>query len=70
MKTKICVRCKEVKPISEFHKNSRSSDGLHSYCKDCNKAKALAHIQAEKDRKSMKMALATAADAFDERAQR
>lgn len=59
MKTKVCARCKEAKPISEFHKNSRNSDGLHSYCKDCNKAKAIAHIKAEKDRKYMKKTLDT-----------
>jgi hypothetical protein len=52
MNTKICVKCKEVKSLDDFHKNSRSSDGLHSYCKECNKAQALAHIKAEKLRRA------------------
>jgi len=39
--------------VLDFHKNSRSSDGLHSYCKECNRAQALAHIRAEKARKAL-----------------
>ena len=54
IKTKVCTWCKEAKAVSEFHLNSRSQDGLHSYCKDCNSAKALAHIKAEKLRKQQK----------------
>jgi len=50
MNTKVCVKCKQEKPVIEFHKNSRSTDGLHSYCKECNRAQALAHIKAEKER--------------------
>lgn len=53
MTTKVCVKCKQEKSVLEFHKNSRSSDGLHSYCKECNKAQALAHIRAEKARKAL-----------------
>ena len=32
---KKCVRCEKLKHYSSFHKKSASSDGLHSYCKDC-----------------------------------
>ena len=32
---KQCTRCKECKPRTEFHRASRSKDGLHSYCKEC-----------------------------------
>ncbi len=53
IKKKTCVKCKQEKTTLEFHKNSRSSDGLHSYCKDCNRAQALAHIKAEKARKAL-----------------
>ncbi|KFB71690.1 MAG: hypothetical protein AW09_003145 [Candidatus Accumulibacter phosphatis] len=62
MNTKICVKCKQEKSILEFHKNSRSSDGLHSYCKECNKAQALAHIRAEKARKALLRAARKAAN--------
>lgn len=35
METKACSKCKALKPISEFHKNSRSKAGFHSQCKPC-----------------------------------
>ena len=33
--TKQCSRCKETKAVSEFHKNNRSLDGHHCFCKQC-----------------------------------
>lgn len=33
--TKICNRCKDAKPFSEFSKNTSSKDGLQYKCKDC-----------------------------------
>ncbi|MCM8596202.1 hypothetical protein [Accumulibacter sp.] len=59
--TKVCVKCKQEKSVLDFHKNSRSADGLHSYCKECNKAQALAHIRAEKARKALLRAARKAA---------
>lgn len=32
---KLCFRCKTVKPASDFARQPRSKDGLHSYCKPC-----------------------------------
>lgn len=32
---KRCCFCKELKPLSHFHKASKSSDGLRSRCKEC-----------------------------------
>ena len=32
---KFCLRCKVEKPLSMFHKRSKSSDGHGSYCKSC-----------------------------------
>ena len=34
--TKVCSRCKRELPKTEFHKASRSKDGLYTYCKECN----------------------------------
>jgi hypothetical protein len=62
MNSKICARCGVEKPVSEFHKNSRSRDGLHSYCKTCNKEKAAAHLKTEKGKAALKKAVAKAAD--------
>ena len=35
---KNCGRCKVVKPVADFYKNKKSSDGFSGWCKDCNKA--------------------------------
>lgn len=35
MLEKLCSACAETKPITDFHKNARSSDGLRSSCKSC-----------------------------------
>lgn len=32
---KKCTKCGVEKPLSEFHKNKKSKDGLSSYCKSC-----------------------------------
>lgn len=33
--TKTCSRCGASKPLSAFHRNTATSDGLQSRCKDC-----------------------------------
>jgi len=62
MNTKVCARCGKTKPISEFHKNTRSKDGLHSYCKSCNKEKAASHLRTDKGKTALKRALSRASD--------
>lgn len=34
-KSKKCLRCREAKPFSEFHKNRSEPDGAAVYCKAC-----------------------------------
>lgn len=38
--SKPCTKCKQIKPLSEFHKYVRSIDGHKPYCKECNKVAA------------------------------
>lgn len=38
--TKRCSCCKVVKPAHEFHRDRNRRDGLQSYCRDCNSARA------------------------------
>lgn len=45
---KKCALCGIEKDVSEFGKNSRNKDGLHSYCKECNKKKAKEFNKTEK----------------------
>jgi 5-methylcytosine-specific restriction endonuclease McrA len=33
--TKVCRKCGEIKPLSEFHKQRKNPDGLQYWCKDC-----------------------------------
>jgi hypothetical protein len=37
MEQKRCPKCGETKSVNEFYKHSRSTDGLQSYCKECQK---------------------------------
>jgi len=37
---KSCTLCKEVKPLSEFHRQRRNPDGLMGWCKVCSCARA------------------------------
>jgi len=39
LQTKKCNRCKEEKPLGEFHKNKQKPDGLQSFCKECSSKK-------------------------------
>lgn len=36
-KTKVCFKCGRELPVSEFHKNKATKDGLQSHCKECTK---------------------------------
>ena len=35
---KTCNKCKLEKPSSDFYANSRTADGLNTFCKECHKA--------------------------------
>ena len=34
-KPKICTKCRELKELTEYHKNSNSKDGHATRCKTC-----------------------------------
>lgn len=46
---KRCVTCGATKPITDFYGNKARSDGLQTYCKDCNKKRAVAYYQKNKE---------------------
>ncbi len=35
MKTKVCGKCKQAKPIEEFHRDKSRKDGHYTWCKNC-----------------------------------
>ena len=41
---KRCSKCKTFKLLTEFHKNTNSSDGRQNYCKECNKKYGRKHM--------------------------
>lgn len=45
--SKTCSKCKLVKPLEDFHKASKSSDGRQGYCKPCVKLHAQANGKAK-----------------------
>ncbi len=64
---KICSRCKEAKPFSEFQSRRASPDGLTSACKVCrNKVARLRYAGDETYRESQKQATAARREADPE----
>lgn len=49
MKEKKCSKCKETKPVSEFHKDRRAKDGLQWECKLCKSAADKKKYQQNKE---------------------
>jgi hypothetical protein len=47
---KKCTKCHQTKPLTEFHRFSRSKDGHKSSCKPCNTAAAAKWQRDNKDR--------------------
>lgn len=47
---KRCTACKQVKPVSEFHKRTKSPDGLRPRCKECRLAESVANYAKNADR--------------------
>ena len=43
--SKKCSKCKQIKAISEFYKDRGSKDGLHYWCKQCNKQEHTQYAQ-------------------------
>lgn len=52
---KPCSRCREVKPLEEFPRDSGKRDGLSTRCKPCNVAEAEAWRQANPERYAARM---------------
>ena len=46
--TKICSTCRQDKPYAEFHKKSKSQDGLQRHCRDCSHKKFAKYYKKNK----------------------
>jgi len=38
-----CTKCRQLKPLIEFHKNKLGKGGLHCWCKECRKRYSQVH---------------------------
>lgn len=45
LQKRVCIKCKVVKPFSEFHKNIRTSEGINNECKICKNARSKQRYQ-------------------------
>ncbi len=54
MLNKQCGSCKEIKPLSDFHKRKKGKDGRQSYCKICDAKATSKYLKSEKGKLYMK----------------
>ena len=48
--SKVCTKCKVEKELTEFHKDSKTKDGLFIWCKACNAMRAKKHYIKNKEK--------------------
>lgn len=53
---KYCKKCDTTKPVSEFHKDARSKDGLNIYCRPCKSQVSKESYEKNKDRRKENIA--------------
>lgn len=51
IKTKVCRKCGQELPISEFSRKASSKDGLQCYCKECNSKASTEYARERRERK-------------------
>ena len=60
--TKLCLKCKATKPVSEFFKDKTRKDGLSPYCKSCRKVEQKEDRTKNKDKRYAQQKLYVAAN--------
>jgi 5-methylcytosine-specific restriction endonuclease McrA len=45
LQKRTCIKCKAVKPFSDFHKNARTSEGINNECKICKNSRSKQRYQ-------------------------
>ncbi|MEW5894666.1 MAG: hypothetical protein AB1650_02745 [Candidatus Omnitrophota bacterium] len=58
MDKKRCSKCRRVKDVSFFSKNSSMFDGLSHYCKKCNRERLAKYFATRKGKAAVKRATA------------
>lgn len=52
--TKICAKCHQAKPVSEFNKDKSRKGGYYIYCRECAKVKQKESYKRQEDKKILK----------------
>lgn len=47
---KVCLKCGEIKPLSDFPRNKGFTDGRHTQCSECNRIRAREWAAANRER--------------------
>lgn len=55
MKTKICTKCKEIKPESEFCKDNTVKNKLNIYCRKCTSIKGKQYRENNKEKEQKRI---------------
>ena len=58
--SKLCVHCWETKPATDFNRQTKATDGLQSWCRECQRANT-AKVKAEKEAEKLSRAELTRA---------
>ena len=53
IKTKVCRKCGQELPISEFTRKATAKDGLQCYCKKCNSKVTTEYARKRRERKKL-----------------
>lgn len=53
---KTCIICGETKPTTEYNKNARYKDGLHSRCRECQRQWQRDYLEANREKINKKNA--------------
>lgn len=48
--TKVCTKCGQEKPFSDFHRQAKAPNGLRSHCKECRKSDTRQYYENNKER--------------------
>jgi len=50
--SKICTKCKQMKPVTAFYRHNKNKDGLQAWCKECIKSNQSSLREATKEIKT------------------
>lgn len=56
---KKCIKCRQEKPLTDFHRHVKMKDGYRNTCKECRKAQSREYVQTERGKQVRSQAIKT-----------